>query len=406
MFTNKIHSIIVCVAVAALSIPAAASAVVISRPTPGPIASIPPPAQPGTYPLQASAKSVNVRWFDRSTTEQQFVVYKRGVNGVWQVIDQVATRNVAGYSGDYYYLDTDHSVSGQCYMIAAVAESSGAGYTQELCTVRPDPSRFPQTNPTSTEKWYGLNHTNDGTGELYNSAEGLDGNLTHDNQTFGVDLDWQANPALWKIEAQGGPQLMHGQAVALRVWGGGWLKYGSETYGVDLVLSETPSYEWYVLNNAPPGSTLDSGSFALWNSAAKDYLVAGHRSIGASLDWQKETQSSPPPTTKPASGVKTFVAYNCILEERPLEMWVSDLTAGGGWTDLGQLDSNYADGGCPQTGLPFTFTTKSGHKYEVRSVDYQASGCPNDPNDEAECVRSKTTFVGDVNGQVASTKIE
>jgi hypothetical protein len=407
MFNNKIHSIIIgCAAVAALSTPATASAVFISRPTLGPVASIPPPAQPGAYPLQASAQAVNVRWYDRSTTEQKFVVYKRGLNGAWEVIDQVPTRSMAGESGNYSYLDTDHSVSGQCYMMAAVAESSGAGYTQEECTVRPDPSRFPQTDPASTEKWWGLNNANDGTGELYNSAEGLGGNLTNENQTFGVDLDWSYNAGLWKIEAQGGPQVMRGQAVALRVWGGGWLKYGNETYGISLVLSDTPSYEWYVLGSTPPGSKISWERFALWNSAAKDYLVAGHRSIGASLDWQKETQSSPPPTTQPPSGVKTFVAYNCILEERPLEMWVLDLTAGGGWNDLGQLDSNYANGGCPLTGLPFTFTPKSGHKYEVRSVDYQASGCPNDPNDEAECLRSKTTFVGDANGQVKSTKIE
>jgi hypothetical protein len=306
MFKNRIHRVIIaCAAVAALSIPAAASAVVISRPTPGPIASIPPPTSPGVYPLQATAQAVNVRWYDRSTTEQKFVVYKRGLNGAWQVIDQVPTRNVTGESGDYSYLDTDHSVSGQCYMVAAVAESSGAGYTQEQCTVRPDPSRFPQTDPAPTQKWYGLNNANDGTGDLYNSAEDL--SLTHANQTFGVDLDWQTNPALWKIEAQGGPQLMHGQAVALRVWGGGWLKYGNETFGITLVLSETPVYEWYVLNNTP-GSTLDDGSFALWNSAAKDFLVAGHRSIGASLDWYKETQSSPQPTLPPPSGVKTFVA--------------------------------------------------------------------------------------------------
>ncbi len=402
MLNNKIHSLIIAfAAVAALSIPEAASAVLIARPTPGPVASIPAPASPGMYPLQATAQAVNVRWYDRSTTEQRFVVYKRGQNGSWQVINQIPTRNVTGESGDYSYLDTDHSVSGQCYMIAAVAESSGAGYTQELCTVRPDQTQFPQTDPASTEKWYGLSNTNDGIGDLYNSARDL--SLTHENQTFGVDLDWQTNQALWKIEAQGGPKLMHGQAVALRVWGGGWLKYGNETWGIDLVLSETPVYEWYVLGNTP-GSTLDNGSFALWNSAAKDYLVAGHRSIGASLDWYKETQSPPPTPLSSPSGVKTFVVYNCISEERPLEMWVSDLTAGGRWTDMGQLDSQYVNGGCPQRGMPFTFKPVSGHKYEVRSVDYQAGGCSNDPT-TGGCWRSDTTFVGDTNGQVVSTDV-
>jgi hypothetical protein len=403
MLTNRLHSlIIVCAVVAALAVPAAASAVLIPRPTPGPVAQIPPPAQPGVYPLQATAQAVTVHWYDRSTTEQKFVVYKRDQNGAWQVVDQVPTRSIAGESGDYWYLDPETSVSGQCYMIAAVAESSGAGYTQEQCTVRPDPSQFPQTHPASLEEWYGLNHTNDGTGDLYNSIRDL--SLTHANQTFGVSLDWQTNQALWKIEAQGGPTLMHGQAVALRVWGGGWLKYANETWGIDLVLSETPAYEWHVLAGTP-GSTLDSGAFALWNSAAKDYLVEGHRSIGASLEWYKETQSSPPPAFPSSSGIKTFVAYNCIREERPLEMWVSDITAGGRWSDMGRLDPERVGDGCPQKGSPFTFKPVSGHKYEVRSVDYQADGCSNDPTNSG-CLRSETAFVGDANGQVAGPKIE
>jgi hypothetical protein len=379
-----------------------ASATPITITPPG--GSQPPPlavTPPGLYPLQATAQAVDIRWYDRSTIEQKFVVYKRDRYGAWQVVYQVPTRNVQDMSGDYSYLDTDTSVSGQCYRIAAVDSKGSAGYTQEQCTVRPDPSRFPQSDPASTEQWYGLNNANDGTGDLYNSAQHM--SLANANQNFGVDLNWQTNPALWKIEAQGGPHLMRGQAVALRVWGGGWLKYGNETWGVDLVLSDTPSYEWYVLGGTP-GSTIGNGSFALWNSAANDYLVSGDETWGVNVNWYKKTQSSPPPPPPPPQGVKTFVAYNCITEQRPLEMWVSDLSAGGGWTDEGRLESQYAGGGCPETGQPFTFTPQSGHQYEVRSVDYQASGCSNDPTD-GSCWRSDTTFVGDANGQVISTDI-
>ena len=64
---------------------------------------------------------------------------------------------------------------------------------------------------------------------------------------------------------------MYGEAVALRVWGGGWLEYGHQDWGVDLQLSDTPSYEWYVLGETP-GWDIDGGEFALWNSAAHDYL--------------------------------------------------------------------------------------------------------------------------------------
>jgi hypothetical protein len=239
---------------------------------------------------------VTVSWFDRSSTAQKFVVYKRDLHGAWRVIYQVPTRNVAGSSGDYSYLDKDTSVSGQCYMIAAVDSSGQEGYTQEGCTVRPDPSRFPQAVPQTVRQWYGLNRVNDGTGDLYNFRNG--GQLVHANQTFGADLDWDLYPAVWKIEAQGGPQLMKGQAVALRVWGGGWLRYGQVTLGVDLVLSDTPSYEWYVLGGTPGlpidgqqvGAGRDGGSFALWNNAANDYLVLGEQVWGVGLNWYTKTQ--------------------------------------------------------------------------------------------------------------------
>ena len=120
-------------------------------------------------------------------------------------------------------------------MVAAV-DSFGSGNTQEECTGRPDPSRFPQTVPASDKQWYGLSNMNDGTGDLSNGPRGSH-SLIYSHETFGVDLSWAGGPALWKIEAQGGPHVMYGQAVALRVWGGGWLAYGNETFGVDVALS-------------------------------------------------------------------------------------------------------------------------------------------------------------------------
>lgn len=91
---------------------------------------------------------------------------------------------------------------------------------------------------------------------------------------------------------------MFGQAVALRVWGGGWLEYGHETWGVDLVLSNTPSYEWYVLSgNLRPGVAIDSrpspyaDEFALWDSRAKTYLITRYQTWGVSLDWYRQNSS-------------------------------------------------------------------------------------------------------------------
>jgi hypothetical protein len=75
---------------------------------------------------------------------------------------------------------------------------------------------------------------------------------------------------------------MYGQAVALRVWGGGWVKYGHETWGVDLHLSNQPVYQSYVVD-APPGTPIAGGQFPLWNSASHRYLVEQHQTWGVSL---------------------------------------------------------------------------------------------------------------------------
>jgi hypothetical protein len=353
------------------------------------------PDAPGLYPLQPMSLAVTIRWYDRSTNEQKFILFRRDVHGAWREIYEVPTSDVAG-GGDYTYVDTDRSMSGQCYKIAAV-NAGGGGETQEECTVRPDSSRFPQQVPSAVEKWDGLSNVNDGTGGLETTGRDFDTSLNWSHQTFGISLDWSDTPSLWKIEAQGGPQLMQGQAVALRVWGGGWLTYGFQSFGVQLQLSDTPSYEWYIVGGTPGSSISSNGSWALWNSAAHDYLVEAHRSVGASLRWYQETLPPPPaPLPRPPVGVKTVQATNCVDEQRPLEMWVDDLTARTA-TDSGTLDSQYADGGCPATGQPWMFTPTSGHQYVVYSVDYSAPGCSNDPT-IADCWRSQTTFTGDAGG--------
>lgn len=294
----------------------------VSPPTP-PVVKAPPsvikqapvPLFPGICPLQATPSAVTVCWYDRSTDEQKFVVYKRDATGTWQAVYQVPTRDSAGVSGgDYQYVDTDLSVSGQCYMIGAV-NAFGAGDTQEECTVRPAPSQFPQTVPPADKQWYGLSNVNDGTGDLFNGPRGR--SLINAGQTFGVNLAWTDDTALWKIEAQGGPHLMYGQAVALRVWGGGWLTYGHETWGVDLVLSNEPAYQWYVVGEQP-GNPIDNGEFALWNSAANRYLTSGYQTFGVSLNWASQPGTSTPSVYNasvmltaqpPVSGYVPFLGY-------------------------------------------------------------------------------------------------
>ena len=257
-------------------------------------------------------------WVDNSTNEQDFVVYKVDATGAWQQTAQYETKNEGGVGGQSYEWedvpgsswnhleavespeyqgpgtpDPNVTHNGWCYKVAAVNQF-GATYSPEQCTVVPNPEWFPQNVSPAVKQWNGLSGVNGGTGDLFNRPRGH--SLVNAHQTFGVDLDWSSKPALWKIQALGGsPQIMYGQAVAIRVWGGGWLTYGHQTFGVGLSLSQTPSYEWYVLGGQP-GTPVDSRpayqalEFALWNSRAKTYLVTRHQTFGVSLDWyQKDT---------------------------------------------------------------------------------------------------------------------
>jgi hypothetical protein len=383
---------------------------------PGPFGPLAAPSTTGTLP--ATPSSVTVTWYDTSSNERGFKVFKRDLNGNWQQVYQVPTRAMYGSSGSlplytYTWTDTSTDVSGQCYRVAAYNDTDIA-YSHEECTVRPDPSQFPQHVPTADEQWSGLPSTNDGTGTLSNV--GQDADLMYANQTFGVNLRWgNIYTSLWRIEAQGGPNLMMGQAVALKVWGGGWLKYGHENFGTDLQLSDTPVYEWHIIGTND-GSGNDSplaghpisccNDFALWNSSAQAYLIRQGQAFGVDLGWDKPGGGgggggggNPPPTA-----YSTYKVINCTgAEADTLEFWVRDLTTGSAWTDLGSQAPNWtSDGSCGTDlfdGSPFSFTVPtSGHYYEIAGVDTSPNFCPidpePDPNVASNCVRYDGTFLG------------
>jgi hypothetical protein len=211
------------------------------------------------------------------------------------------------------------------FAMAAVAATSEAAVTTgaHLRTVAIAAS-VPDSTPDNVQQWWGLSSTNDGTGTLANRNRGNDRDLYHAGQTFGVDLDWKVGPTLWRVQARdGGTQLTRGEPVALRVWGGGWLKYGHQTWGVDLQLSDTPSYEWYVLGG-PSGAPLANGSyFALWSSTANGYLVNRHQTFGVDLDWSRAPR---PPASQQISVAKQGTGASTVF-----------VVSGAGFTPNGRV---------------------------------------------------------------------
>jgi hypothetical protein len=230
---------------------------------------------------ESTAQSVTLHWIDRSDNEQGFRLYRLTVHGTWVLVADVATHNMAGITEYYSVKDTDTSMSAQCYQVKAYnAGNTSASGLQ--CTVRPDPVRFPQYLTSSATQWRGLTSISGGTGELRNPGL-YSSNLVYSERVFGVNLDWHEDgTSVWTVQGQAGPEVMWGEAVALRVLGGGWLRYGTQTWGVDLQLSDTPVYEWYILGGQP-GQPMGGTDFALWNRAASGYLVWAQQSYGVNL---------------------------------------------------------------------------------------------------------------------------
>jgi hypothetical protein len=381
-----------------------------------------PPAAPGLCPLQATEYDVVVSWYNRASSAQSFVVYRLDNNNNPQQVYTVAAYNGGAPGEPYSWTDTDTDQSAQCYMIAAVGPT-GTGDSPVECTVRPDPRQFPQVAGTAGQtqaQWSGLSGQNDGTGPLVSDVSGVwPNNLIWSQNTLslnplslhcgcGVDLAFSQAPSLWKVQAVAGPVIMYGEAVALRVWGGGWLEYAHQTFGVDLHLVSQPVYQWYILDGtagAVVDSSADPSNFALWNSAANDYLVHFNETFGVDLQWEKKTIPPPSPPPPAASGGRILL-YNCIMEDRPLEIWLIDDTAGTEWTDQGPLQPGWVDGdGCGENSDDsWTFTPVAGHTYEVRAVDFDADGCSNDPIN-GQCVRSDTTFLGNPSGPLVPVPI-
>ena len=374
-----------------------------------------PPKAPGLCPLQASQSQVMVSWYNQADNASSFIVYSLDSHGNQQQVDEVPAHTGTQASELYSWTDTGTDQSGQCYIVAAV-NSQGKGDSPMECTVRPNPS-LPDASVvriSPTLQWSGLTSTNDGTGQLINGDHGSADNLIWKKNTFslfpfhcgcGVDLAFTSKTSLWKVQAIGGPVIMYGEAVALRVWGGGWLEYAHQTWGVSLHLVSTPVYQWYLLGQTP-GTTIDTSGFALWNSAVNDFLIEHGQTYVPDIEWLKRTlPTGPPPTT--SGGVRQVVAYNCYSEDRPLEMWADDETAGTGWTDMGIVQTGWSDDGCGETADDsWTFSPTSGHTYEVRAVDFDADGCSNDPT-LGQCVVSSTPgIVGNPNGGVETIPID
>lgn len=78
-----------------------------------------------------------------------------------------------------------------------------------------------------------------------------------------------------------------GDAYAIFVDGGGYLRRWSRDYGINLVWSQTPIYEWTVRSFGQI-----SGGVGLFNEAQQDYVVYCLRTYGLNIGWSKDRDSA------------------------------------------------------------------------------------------------------------------
>jgi hypothetical protein len=364
-----------------------------------------PYVHPSAPVLSASATSVVVSWVDNLTNETQFQLWRVGYPGSSQLLYTTPTVSATGTGSEFAFVDTDTTNDGQCYEIVASGGNVGSD-SGPTCTVRPDPTHFPQTIPAGAIQWTGLDSYGY-TSHLFNSAR--NGYLIYSHRTLGVDLNWDGSSSgsQFTVEPQAnvpafGVKMMKGEPVAIHIPGQGYLTTGSPAFGIGLdVHRQTPSYEWYVLGGNGPGSPLGDGTFALWNSVRKDYLVFTNQisqGIGlVDLFWYKDVPGSG--GAPGSTGVNTYRLYNCALDQQAVSVWIKDVTNGTPYARMADLNQQYGADGCP-TGpsVPFTYHPPvSGHHYSVVAVDKQLGGaCQHFDNPTNGCNILTTEFVSDL----------
>jgi hypothetical protein len=120
--------------------------------------------------------------------------------------------------------------------------------------------------------------------------------LVYGERRYGINLVWGAvDSGSYNIrivkQGTGTTSLFDGNRVAIGVDDGGYLRYQSREYGINLVWSESPVYEWELrlseLGNSPaPIETQEP--VGLYNTVENDFLFYDPRQYGINLKWLRD----------------------------------------------------------------------------------------------------------------------
>lgn len=129
--------------------------------------------------------------------------------------------------------------------------------------------------------------------DLFNEA--VFQRLVYQPREYGINLGWDdPDPASPKVSFRArsgeGGAISYGERVAVRVQGGGYLRYSKRKYGISLAWSQTPVYEWRLRGDSPAGDApvVVGAPVGLFNTVADDYLFYDPRRYGINLKWVRD----------------------------------------------------------------------------------------------------------------------
>ncbi|MDC0744150.1 hypothetical protein [Polyangium mundeleinium] len=113
---------------------------------------------------------------------------------------------------------------------------------------------------------------------------------------YGIDLVWSPNPVsprpirFRKYSGVVGP-VKYDERIAISVEGGGYLRYQEREYGINLVWSNEPAYEWRLRGGTAGNNVRIGSSVILWNDVIHNSVVYCHREYGINLRWATDCEN-------------------------------------------------------------------------------------------------------------------
>ncbi len=119
--------------------------------------------------------------------------------------------------------------------------------------------------------------------------------LRFGKRVWGINLEWDKSETLNNIKFEkqtGSGDVKYDELIAISVNGGGYLKYEKTRFGINLVFSAKPAYEWRVGGGEQDQPVKFGEPFALMSEVEYDVMIYGKRTVGINLVWMKDFYKS------------------------------------------------------------------------------------------------------------------